>query len=113
MTKAFTSQQTEEQKQRYLNFLKTVNLVKLSRRYYHFVANNAQDGRYNEYVYLLRVLNICAKVDGTKNHPDHFPGHWTYRSSLQFHAEKAFIKWFDNSQKTLPDSYKEEIKKHL
>lgn len=52
------SVQTISQDQLFANFLASVNMEKLTQRFAHFHRNNNQDGKYNEYVYLLRVLRI-------------------------------------------------------
>lgn len=66
----FTKEQVYEQKERFETFIQRADLLKIGKRYMYFIANDAADGRYTPYVYLLRVLSIIAKVNGTMLHPE-------------------------------------------
>jgi hypothetical protein len=108
MTTRLTDTQVTKQQQRFEDFLKTVNLVKLGRRYHHMVANDAKNGMYTPYVYLLRVLSICAKVEGTCLHPDTCKDGvrtLAYRDIMHDAAIKTMSIWFD----TYGEAYKEVI----
>ena len=56
--------QVSEQKQRFQSFMASVNLTKVGARYFYFMFNDAEDGRYTPYCYILRVLRLLAKVGG-------------------------------------------------
>lgn len=98
MSERLTDTQVTEQKERFEAFMKSVNFVRLGRRYHHMVANDAKDGRYTSYVYLLRVLSICANVGGTFYHPDTCKEgvrSRSYRDLLEYEAVKAMTDWFN------------------
>lgn len=88
-----TSTEIKEQQERFETFLEKANLVKIGEKLFEFRRKNNQDGRYNDYVYLLRVLGIVPKVKGSmyypkqENHQD-----WkSYREILEYHATVAFL----------------------
>ncbi len=83
---------TQAQKERFENFLKTQDLVELGRRYFKMVGKNAEDGRYTPYVWLLRVLKSMAKVSGTMTHPDHLNDTWgSYKDIFEKKITKAIL----------------------
>ena len=98
MTKRLSNLEVIEQLERFNHFMATADLVRLGRRYYHMVANDAKDGRFTPYCYLLRVLSILAKVEGTCGNPDTFKSDLSgqsYREILQDAAVTAMIDWFN------------------
>jgi hypothetical protein len=98
MSERLTDTQLTEQKERFEAYIKSVDMLKLGRRYYYMMANDAKDGRYTSYVYLLRVLSICAKVSGTMYHPDTCKEGVRakfYRDLMEYAAVSAMTDWFD------------------
>jgi hypothetical protein len=98
MSERLTTTQVIERKERFEAFMNSVNLVRLGRRYYHMVANDAKDGRYTSYCYLLHVLAQLAHVEGTGLHPDTCKeGHHNrcYREILHDAAITAMTDWFN------------------
>jgi hypothetical protein len=110
MSERLTKTEVTEQLERFNNFMKSVDMVKLGRRYYYMMANDAKDGRYTSYVYLLRVLSICAKVSGTCYHPDTCKEgvrSKVYRELLHDAGVIAMTDWFNANW----EAYKEITEK--
>lgn len=64
-----TSLQVANQQETFDAFMLSANLKKIGERYLYFMLNNAEDGMYTPYVYILRVLSMTAKVNGCMYHP--------------------------------------------
>jgi hypothetical protein len=86
----FTTQQVNEQKQRFENFLKTVNLVRIGQKFVTLALINATGIHYPEFTYLRRVLNT-AKVNSEMIYPDNVNTN-TYRDILHERAIKAYFQ---------------------
>lgn len=98
MSERLTNTEIDQQLVNFNKFLNSVDLVKLGRRYYHVTANDAKDGMYTPYVYLLRVLRRCANVEGTCSHPDTCKAGVrteSYHSILHDAAISAMTDWFN------------------
>lgn len=70
MSTRLTSTQVQEQKARFEAFMSSANLKKIGERILYYMANNNQDGKYNDYMYVRRVLGQIAKVEGSYQHPN-------------------------------------------
>lgn len=77
------------QQQRFDAFIKSTNLVKIGQRYMWFMRNNAEDGRFTPYCYLLRILRLVANVSGCYSHPEQI--NKSYRDLLEYEALNAYI----------------------
>lgn len=77
------------QQNRFEVFIKSANLVKIGQRYIWFQRNNAEDGRFTPYCYLLRVLALVANVGGCYSHPEQL--NKSYRDLLEYEALNAYI----------------------
>lgn len=86
-----TSDQVAAQQIRFDKFLATVNLAKLGKKYYYFMAADNSDGRYNSYCYILRVLRLCANVEGCMYHPEFLAFNRFYNEILRAAALSAFL----------------------
>jgi hypothetical protein len=64
-----TQSEVIEQKQRFDSFLSSTDLVKIGSRMMFFMFNDNEDGRYNQYCYIHRVLRLIAKVGGSYYYP--------------------------------------------
>jgi hypothetical protein len=62
-----------------------------------FMNNDNNDGRFNKYCYLLRVLRLTANVGGTYRHPLNISKH--YADLLEYEALKAYLTELQNKQK--------------
>jgi hypothetical protein len=94
MSNRLTDTEVTEQLERFNIFLKTADLVKIGKRLLHFMRNDAKNGTYTPYVYLLRVLRICANVHGTCCHPNNpLAGRYSssYRDVLEYEAITAYV----------------------
>lgn len=79
------------QMERFEFFIETANLEKIGKRMLYMQAHDNQDGRYNDYVYLLRVLSLLANVGGCYSHPG-VNGTWnTYRELLQVKSLRIYL----------------------
>lgn len=85
-----TTEEVTKQKQRFEAFLKSVNLAKVGQRYFHFAANNLQDGRYNQYCYLSRILRLIPNVNGSMYHPE------LWKFYIDLLETKAILAFFDS-----------------
>jgi hypothetical protein len=85
-----TTEQVQGQASRFDHFINTANLEKIGHRYFYFMGHDANDGRYNSYCYLLRVLQLIARVGGTFIHPN-TTGTF-YREILEKKSINAYLK---------------------
>lgn len=60
----FSNEQVQAQKERFESFMQSVNLQKVGERYFYFQLNDNEDGKYNNYCYILKVLKLVANVGG-------------------------------------------------
>jgi len=102
--KRLTSTQVTEQKQRFEEFLKTANLVRIGKMFVHLAIENATGIKYPEFTYLRRLLKQCAKVNSNMLHPEL---NNNYRDILHEKAIKAYFQTQNKSNG--PSEYTEII----
>ncbi len=86
--KRYTGEQVEQQRKSFETLIQSTNLKKIGNRILWFMANDAKDGRFTPYCYVLRVLRIYG-VCGTMAHPDNLKR--SYSTILEYEALNAFI----------------------
>jgi hypothetical protein len=92
MTKQFTPQQVTEQKQRFENLLKTINLVRIGQHFVTLALIHAKGVTYPEFTYLRRILKT-ANVNASMLHPE---TKVIYRDILHDMAIKAYFQSQNN-----------------
>jgi hypothetical protein len=84
-----TDAEVNAQMERFENFIKSTNLKKIGDRMMHIKDNN--DGRYNKYMYIHRVLGIAANVKASMYHPTLRPWKF-YGDILEYAALTSYIE---------------------
>jgi hypothetical protein len=84
----YTAQQVEEQLQRFETLIQSTNLKKIGNRILWFMANDAKDGRFTPYCYVLRVLRMYG-INGSMYHSGTLKD--SYSTILEHEALNAFI----------------------
>ncbi len=92
-TQIINHQDVVAQMERFDQFIVSANLSKIGERMMFMNGHENKDGRYNGYVYLLRVLSILANVGGCYSHPNYQSSTWScYRDILERKALDEYLK---------------------